>query len=283
MPKEDHDLMGVFSRIERRLEQGVGSAFARMFKGKVHPAEIARALQQDADDNATKIAKGRTLVPNRYTVRLGDTDYHHLKEWERQLTRSLSDICREHFTDEGYSTYGAVKVDFVHDDSMRTGIFAVESRVDDAEPSVPLREHLPPSGAPPITPRREPERPVIAGPPVPPLPAVPSPPPRQQPQAVRYRHVIVIDGPDARIALHPGRNIVGRGSNADIRVNDTGISRQHAEIHTDGVLATVIDLQSTNGTMVNGRRITRAALRHGDVIRLGRSVLVYRYEPEGAT
>ena len=290
--------MGVFSRIERRLEHGVGSAFARMFKGKVHPAEIARALQQDADDNATKIGRGRTLVPNRYAVHLGETDYAYLQEWERQLTRSLGDICREHFSAEGYSTYGAVKIEFVQDESMRTGIFQIESRVDDAEPSIPLRDYLPQAGkdAPPA------RRPSPASPPPAiPAPAMPAPrpvpPPRQpvsrrpaaqprydqQPIRTRYRHLVVIDGQNERVTLHGGRNVIGRGSGADVRITDTGISREHAEISTDGVLATIVDLQSTNGTLVNGQRVTRAALRHGDVIRLGRSVLVYRYEPEDAT
>ncbi|WP_234356416.1 FHA domain-containing protein [Blastococcus sp. Marseille-P5729] len=81
--------------------------------------------------------------------------------------------------------------------------------------------------------------------------------------------------------LRQGRNVIGRGSTADVRITDSGISREHAEVTTDGVLATITDLQSTNGTMVNGKRISRAPLRHGDVIRIGRSVLVYRYEPEG--
>ena len=284
--------MGVFSRIERRLEHGVGSAFARMFKGKVHPAEIARALQQDADDNATKIAKGRTLVPNRYAVHLGETDYTYLKEWERQLTRSLGDICREHFSNEGYSTYGAVKVEFVPDESLRTGIFQIESRVEDVEPSIPLHDYLPPGqggNAPPAA-RPARERADVA-PAVPPgLPPVPdahrgAQPGRydQQPIRTRYRHLLVLDTQNERMVLRPGRNVIGRGSAADVRITDTGISREHAEISTDGVLATIIDLQSTNGTLVNGKRISRAALRHGDVIRLGRSVLVYRYEPEDAT
>ena len=309
MPKEDADPMGVFSRIERRLEHGVGSAFARMFKGKVHPAEIARALQQDADDNATRIAKGRTLVPNRYTVVLGDTDYSNLQEWERQLTRSLGDICREHFASEGYSTYGAVKIEFAQDASLRTGIFQIESRVDDAEPSIPLRDYLPsksaavPAGhdpgvgepAPPSVPARpapRPVAPVFNAPPAydapeafRPSPARASAPPRysQQPIRSRYRHLLVIDGQHERIPLREGRNVIGRGSSADIRITDNGISREHAEINTNGVLATIIDLQSTNGTMLNGKRISRSALRHGDVIRVGRSVLVYRYEPEDAT
>lgn len=286
MPKEDADPMGVFSRLERRLEQGVGSAFARMFKGKVHPAEIARALQQDADDNATAISKGRTLVPNRYAVHLGDTDYAYLKEWERQLTRSLGDICREHFSSEGYSTYGAVKIEFVPDPSLRTGIFQIESRVDDAEPSVPLRDYLPPdAAAPPVAARPGAAPPLPPPPAAAPLPAPAAPRSRYdaQPVRARYRHLLMIDGHDERVLLQPGRNVIGRGSAADVRITDTGISREHAELSIDGVLATIIDLQSTNGTTVNGKRVSRAALRHGDVIRLGRSVLVYRYEPEDTT
>lgn len=279
--------MGMFSRIERRLEHGVGNAFARMFKGKVHPAEIARALQQDADDNATEIAKGRTLVPNRYTVRLGDTDYTHLVEWERQLSRSLADICREHFTSEGYSTYGAVKISFERDDELRTGVFAIESKVDDAEPSVPLRDYLGDAkrsaGQPELRPAPQAElrstQHMPAARPAP--PAVPAAAARPRPAQPRYQHVVVIDGPNDRIALHDGRNVIGRGSSADVPITDNGISREHAEITTNGVLATITDLQSTNGTMVNGKRVNRAPLRHGDVIRVGRSVLVYRYEPEG--
>lgn len=279
--------MGVFSRLERKLEHGVGSAFARMFKGKVHPAEIARALQQDADDNATEVAKGRTLVPNRYTVRLGETDYTHLMEWEKQLSRSLADICREHFTNEGYSTYGAVKVVFARDDELRTGVFEIESGVDDAEPSVPLRNYQAELAA------RAPQarlrstqhfpavRPAaargVAAPGPPPVPAQ-----RRAPAQPVFRHLVVIDATRDRLPLRDGRNVIGRGSTADIRISDNGISREHADITTNGVLATLTDLQSTNGTMVNGNRVSRVALRHGDVIRVGRSVLVYRYEPEGA-
>lgn len=273
--------MGVFSRFERKLEHGVGSAFARVFKGKVHPAEIARALQQDADDNATPIDKQRTLVPNRYTVRLGETDYTHLHEWEKQLTRSLADICREHFDAEGYSTYGAVKVRFERDDALHTGVFEIESGVDDAEPSVPLSAHAAGAAEAPAARLRSTQHVPGAGPPAHQAPAPPRPAPPPPPPQPRYQHLIVVDGPGERMPLRQGRNVIGRGSTADVRITDSGISREHAEVTTDGVLATITDLQSTNGTMVNGKRISRAPLRHGDVIRIGRSVLVYRYEPEG--
>ena len=72
--------MGVLQRFERRLEGMVGLAFARIFKGKVHPAEIAKALQREADEQRNVLGEGRVLVPNVYEVRLGRVDYDNLAE-----------------------------------------------------------------------------------------------------------------------------------------------------------------------------------------------------------
>ncbi len=68
---------------------------------------------------------------------------------------------------------------------------------------------------------------------------------------------------------------LGRGSDSDIRVEDPGASRNHCEI----VLGTPVilrDLKSTNGTMVNGARVTEAALEDGAAVQIGATVLVYR-------
>ena len=72
--------------------------------------------------------------------------------------------------------------------------------------------------------------------------------------------------------------MIGRGTEADIRLPDTGVSRKHVDVVLDGGTATVEDLGSTNGTLVNGRRVSRQALVDGDVIRIGHSVLVYRQD-----
>jgi pSer/pThr/pTyr-binding forkhead associated (FHA) protein len=109
---------------------------------------------------------------------------------------------------------------------------------------------------------------------------------RQQPSAVVGRagskpgvtHVLVVDGPGTRHELTTGRNVIGRGTEADIRLPDTGVSRKHVDVVLDGGVATAEDLGSTNGTLVNGRRITRQPLSDGDVIRIGHSVLVYRQD-----
>ena len=69
---------------------------------------------------------------------------------------------------------------------------------------------------------------------------------------------------------------LGRGFSADLRLEDQSVSRRHAVIvdGEDGVR--ILDDRSANGTFVNDRRVTEAALHDRDVIRLGRVVLVYR-------
>ena len=76
-----------------------------------------------------------------------------------------------------------------------------------------------------------------------------------------------------RHALKPPGFIIGRGTDADLRINDPGISRLHAEIKVRGagdqVSAEIVDLGSTNGILVNGHRVPRAELAEGTRIEIG--------------
>lgn len=79
--------------------------------------------------------------------------------------------------------------------------------------------------------------------------------------------------------LNEGRTSIGRGLQADVRVNDEGISRTHAliELDADGLFH-LSDAGSTNGTFANGQRIDRYTLREGDKIQIGAtSVLRFTY------
>ena len=108
--------MGVLQRFERRLEGMVGLAFARIFKGKVHPAEIAKALQREADEQRSVLGEGRVLAPNVYVVSLGPTDFEHLGQWSDQLAGELADMVAEHIDDEGYQVFDKVTVRLERDD-----------------------------------------------------------------------------------------------------------------------------------------------------------------------
>ena len=85
------------------------------------------------------------------------------------------------------------------------------------------------------------------------------------------------DGSDRRYDLVEGSNLIGRGKTVDLRIPDTGVSRQHAEITWDGYDAVLTDLQSTNGTSVNGTPIENWLLADGDVIAVGHSEIEVRF------
>jgi hypothetical protein len=72
------------------------------------------------------------------------------------------------------------------------------------------------------------------------------------------------------------RTVIGRGSEADITVDDTGISRRHLEILWDGRRAEARDLGSTNGSTLNGARLTHAVLPNESVLQIGRTRMVFR-------
>ena len=91
--------------------------------------------------------------------------------------------------------------------------------------------------------------------------------------------IVVLSGEDERVVLLTRPvTVLGRGADADLRLPDTGVSRAHAELRLDGGTARVVDLQSTNGTLLNGRRIRIATLRDGDRLDLGATSMVYRSE-----
>ncbi len=276
--------MGVLQRFERRLEGAVGGAFARVFKGRVHPAEIGRALQREADEQKVVVGEGRVLVPNRYIVTLGEVDYAHLGDWEHQLTSTLAQLLHEQIDSGGWSTFGYVSVNFEVDPDLRTGVFDVRSRVD---PNAPGQRSSAAAQAAPA-----PNRAPVAAPAPPPVngrydagrvdppgpgndPDHPTSPPMARPRA-NVAHSLVIDGPNTRFPLVEGSNVIGRSQDARVKLPDTGVSRRHVDITVDGAVAVAHDLGSTNGSIVNGQRISSQQLRDGDVIRIGHSVLVYR-------
>jgi hypothetical protein len=288
--------VGVLQRFERKLEGLVGVAFARVFKGKVHPAEIAKALEREATEQKMVVGEGRVMVPNRYVVRLGPVDHAYLSEWEAELSATMAEMVHEHVDAEGWSTFGKIQVSLARDDDLPTGVFHVDSRVDAdpgsaAFPAPSARDGRQAAGAAP------PRGPAGGLPPVPPLPAAAaarSAPPRAgmppvpgrgpvgafppTRSAVPVSHALVVDGPNTRHELREGSNIIGRGTEASIRLPDTGVSRRHVDVQLANGAANVVDLGSTNGTIVNGRKVPHILLSDGDVIRIGHSVLVYRKE-----
>jgi hypothetical protein len=233
--------VGVLQRFERRLEGLVEGAFARAFGGVVQPVEVAAALQREAADKKAIVGQGRVLVPNDYVVELGSSDAERLREYDVALRKELADMVSEHAQEQGWSFVGPVSVRIEELEDLATGVFRVRSSVvADATGTHRAPPAVPAQGAPSGSPRLE-----MGGRPIP---------------------------------VSTPVFVLGRGAEADLRLPDTGVSRRHAELHLQDGTVTLVDLSSTNGTTVNGRRVDRARLTDGDRIGVGATVLVYRQD-----
>jgi hypothetical protein len=233
--------VGVLQRFERRLEGLVEGAFARAFRSTVQPVEIAGALQREISDRAAIVGPGRTLAPNDFVVELGATDHERLAPYAETLADELAGMLREHASEEGLSYVGPVRVQFAEVDDLDTGMFRVRSDV---------VRGLDPASTGAISPK-----------------AARSDVPR----------IVCAPGTSAETtySLIKPVTVVGRGEASDLRLADPGASRRHAELHRDQDRVTLVDLGSTNGTHVNGRRVDRATLDDGDTVVIGETTLTF--------
>jgi len=216
----------------------VNGAFARAFKAEVQPVEIASALQREIDDRAAIIDRNRTVVPNIFQIELSDHDYTRLAVFRDALQGELTTLVKGYAAEQRYTLLGGVQVVISQDDELETGIFRVrsEARVEVAAQGTASLDSE--AGA------------ALGG------------QPRLEIGRTAYPLVRAVTR-------------IGRGADVDIRVDDPGVSRNHAEI-VMGTPLTVRDLNSTNGTTVNGQRITELELAEGTAIHIGSTTLVFR-------
>jgi hypothetical protein len=114
---------------ERRLERMVEGTFARIFRSGIRPVELGRRLVREMDDNRSVDVRGRTVVPNQFTVELSEADTERFGEVASSLERELAEAVREHARDEGYVFMGPVSVHLVVSDRQRTGAFQIVGRM----------------------------------------------------------------------------------------------------------------------------------------------------------
>lgn len=233
--------IGVLQRFEQRLEDAVTGAFARAFRSAVQPVEIAAELQRDIDSSAQVLSRQRKLVPNEFSVELSPGDFERLSPYGGTLSNELASLVQEHVAEQRYTLAGPLSIQFANNDRLTTGRFRVRSRANAA-----------------VTP--------VAG--------------QRMSETAVHRAPVVLEVNGMRHPLSPPGVVIGRGSEAELRINDPGISRRHAQIRVsvqDGsVQVLVTDLGSTNGIVVDGKRVAEAMLSDGSQIVLGNTTLTVR-------
>lgn len=250
--------MSVLQRFEKRLEGLVEGAFAKVFKGVVHPVEILNAMQREAEAHKAILAGGRTLVPNRYVIDLSPYDHSRLAPYAAALAQELAQSQAEFIGEQAWTVYGDVIVEIERGEGLDTGMFRVTAEVytgGDMAPPQPGYDQGP--GYPQYEQAGYPGAPAPGGP---------------------MRNARLVSGDGRTYPLAIGSTVIGRGDQANLRLPDVGISRRHARIDFDGAQVVLTDLGSTNGTMVNGQRVSAVAMNPGDMIQLGTTTLTFRVD-----
>jgi Protein of unknown function (DUF3662)/FHA domain len=251
--------MTVLRTIEQKIEGLFEGMFGRAFRAHVQPVELARKLAKEMDDHRT-VSVSRVYVPNEYTVYLSTPDRAQFEGYEDALLGELQDYLGQHALREDYALMSSPKVLMETDDDLAIGEFGIATRM-------VQREGAPEAGAPP--PQPAPGATMIYKPePVPePEPELDERPQETPPALLR------VGAGEHR--LDGGRLLIGRSRDCDIRLTDPNVSRRHGEVRREGDSYWVVDLDSTNGTEVNGRRLKRARLHDGDTITMGATELVF--------
>jgi FHA domain-containing protein len=251
--------VNVLRSIEQKIEGLFEGLFGRAFRANVQPVELARKLVVEMDDHRT-VSVSRIYVPNEYTVYLSSADREQFADYESSLTVELRDYLAEHARREGYVLLTPPVVLMETDDDLSIGEFGIATRMVQRDPSSREPEPAPQleSGA---TMVYRPRTPLpVEGPPA---------------DVAVAQEIVTLTMDGIRHEVDKRRFVLGRSKECDVQLTDPNVSRRHAELRQEGLAYWLIDLDSTNGSQVNGQRTARSKLESGDTITIGSTDLVF--------
>jgi len=250
--------MALLRSIESKIEGLFEGVFGRAFRTHVQPIELARKLVKEMDDHRT-VSVSRVYVPNEYSLYLSSQDRRQFSGYEESLVGELQEYLAEHARRESYALLTPPRVLVLTDTDLTVGEFGIGTRLVAAEGS-------PATPPPPELPLEQPEHTMVYRAPVASTPDEPEPEPVPE--------TTVSFGGKTRTITAP-RAVLGRSRECDVRIPDANVSRRHAELRHENDAWWIVDLGSTNGTLLNGKRAARERLSGGDTITLGSTDLVF--------
>ena len=238
--------MGILRDLEKRLEGAVEGFFARALPGGVvQPVELGKRMVRAMDEERTVGADGSTYIPNAFTFRLAPKDFERLDQIRATLKKELIAVAKRARANEGWAMVGEPTIDVVLDRDQKAGTFTVDARFEEDEQSPDEAE---------------------AGP---------------QTQLIQMSlaadaELVLVGRMSRTWPISKEVVSIGRADTCDVIMSDPGVSRRHAEVRREGDEWVFVDLGSTNGTEVNGKRTNRHRLTPGDRITVGETTLEFR-------
>jgi len=251
----------MLERLEAMASRFIEGWSARLFRARLQPVQIAKRLIRTMEGHQT-ISLAKTFVPNSYVVSLSPTDFTQFEQYRRSLERDLAEAVLGAARDRGFTLLAYPTVELEEDHDVPPGDLRVACAMVDASGEE-----------------------VAAG--------------SERLGAVEAGHTMILDR-DAMLAAKPRapqgvlvaregtvrREVplsaetlsIGRDPRNDIVLDDRRVSRRHAEVRLRLGRYTLYDLQSTNGTFVNARRIAEVVLSDEDRITIGGAELIVRLE-----
>jgi FhaA, N-terminal domain/FHA domain len=254
----------VLRSIEQRLERVFEGVFGRAFRTNVQPVELARKLAKEMDEHRSTSVRN-VYVPNEYTIYLSPGDREQFEGYENSLVSELEEYLSEHATRENYALLTPPRILFETDDDLGVGEFGIATRMAQHGRSgeeAPAPETAPPGATMVYKPRTQPTEAASLA------------------ELGVEREVAVLQWNGERRVLAQKRSVLGRSRDADVQIEDPNVSRRHAEIVQEGSAYWLVDLGSTNGTEVDGKRVQRARLGDGSRFTVGETTLTFSTERE---
>jgi hypothetical protein len=255
----------VLRAIEQKIEALFEGVFGRAFRTNVQPVELARKLAKEMDDHRT-VSVSRVYVPNEYTVYLSAADHEQFEGYEQSLINELEEYLQEHARRESYALLTPPRVLLEVDEDLALGEFGIATRM--VQPRQGAKRQVDePEG------QVEPGATMIYRPKAAAAAAAAEPDDGPPPEVEREIARLSWDGQDLQISKR--RVLLGRSRECDIQVEDPNVSRRHAELRQEGASYWIVDLDSTNGIEVNGKRVKRAKLETGDTFTVGSTEITF--------
>jgi hypothetical protein len=255
----------VLRTIERKIEALFEGIFGRAFRTNVQPVELARKLAKEMDDHRT-VSVSRVYVPNEYTVFLSPQDREQFEGYEDSLRSELQEYLSEHARREDYALLSPARVSMETDSDLDIGEFGIATRM--VHPDRRSGEGEPVA-------ELQPGATMVY------KPKVADPTQAVSPEELGVApELVTLSWNGSSHEIKQRRVVIGRSRDCDVQLADANVSRRHAELRQEGASYWIIDLGSTNGMEVNGKRVKRAKLRSGDTITLGSTEVTFSRESE---
>jgi hypothetical protein len=282
--------MNALRTLENMIAGLVEGTFGRVFKAEVRPMELARKLAREMDENKTA-SVSRVYAPNEYAVWLSPRDRARYEGVEQEVIDELCAYLLEHARGENLALASRPNIIFHTDEQLQLGEFGIEARLARTEEEVQESDRPAPSSQ---------SQPRVDQAPGSRVAAAPGGT-YDEPEGVgntmifsnservrgaveragsrrRPKALLVVSG--KRLLVPPRGAALGRSRDCDIVLDDSSISRRHAEVRPEGSAWAIEDLGSTNGVRVNGIAVHGAQrLRSGDRIEMGSTEILFEIVP----